>query len=80
MGCHGIDYSGHRYATEAQMLPLEIATMAIDLAIPLPPIYAAVKGSSVAARESTTLYRAVSEAEALLVSPNQTKPLRCEAA
>jgi hypothetical protein len=50
MSCHGIDYSGHRYATDAEMLPLEIATMAIDLAIPLPPIYTAVKGSTVAVR------------------------------
>jgi hypothetical protein len=45
-----VDYSNRRYATEAEMLPLEIATMAVDIAIPLPPIYTAVKGSTVAAR------------------------------
>jgi hypothetical protein len=45
MACHGVDYSNRRYATEAEMLPLEIATIAVDLAIPLPPILTAVKGA-----------------------------------
>lgn len=50
MGCHGIDYSDRRYANEEETFYLDVATMVVDLAIPLPPIYTAVKGSSVAAR------------------------------
>lgn len=67
MGCHGVDYSGRRYANEEETFYLDVATMVVDLAIPLPPIYTAVKGSSVGARGSTVLYRAASEAEAVSV-------------
>lgn len=43
MGCHGVDYSEHRQATEGELLPLTLVTVAVDLALPLPPIFTMMK-------------------------------------
>ncbi|BBM03581.1 hypothetical protein GL2_36550 [Microbulbifer sp. GL-2] len=43
MGCHGIEYSEHRQATDEELVPLHITAAVIDLATPLPPIVTAFR-------------------------------------
>ena len=43
LNCHGVDYSQHRYATDEELFWLNATTIAIDLAIPLPPMIAGGK-------------------------------------
>ena len=48
MGCHGVDYSEHRQATEGELLPLTVMTMVVDLATPIPPLFTMAKAGKLA--------------------------------
>ena len=46
MNCHGVGYGDRRYLTEAEQQYLDMITIAIDLAMPFPPIIAGSKALS----------------------------------
>jgi len=45
LGCHGVSYGATRYANDREMLPLNAAAVAVDFALPMPPIYSISKAT-----------------------------------
>ncbi|WP_249269591.1 RHS repeat-associated core domain-containing protein, partial [Shewanella sp. SACH] len=68
MGCHGADYSEHRQGTDAELLPLTLTAMAVDLATPLPPLFTMAKAGKLADAGEGAFTYFMKQAETLDVS------------
>ncbi len=58
LGCHGIDYSGRRYANDEEMFYINAMAIGVDLLLPLLPIYSAIKAPMNGVKASSASLRA----------------------